>query len=66
MTSIMTETDELTKFITGPDSATLRRLISYFSWGSAYLGVSELKEFWESLDQKDKNYYHRLVATRQI
>jgi hypothetical protein len=70
----MTETSQenahplqhLIDFMNGPDSATLRRLLSFFSVPRKYVQPEELKEFWESLSSQEKNYYHRLVALREI
>jgi hypothetical protein len=57
---------ELLSFMNGPDGPTLRRLLGYFSYESRYVHPRELKAFWESLTQSEKNYYHMLVATRFI
>ncbi|AWN06180.1 hypothetical protein SEA_MIEK_79 [Streptomyces phage Miek] len=56
----------LIKFMQGPDNATLVRLISFFSRDSRYCHPRELKLFWESLSESEKNYYRRLVAIRFI
>lgn len=56
----------LIKFMQGPDNATLVRLISFFSRDSRYCHPRELKAFWESLSESEKNYYRRLVAIRFI
>lgn len=69
------DTAELVRFMNGPDGPTLRRLLWFFNdvedeearpFGHRYCHPRELKEFWESLTQSEKNYYHKLVATRYI
>lgn len=57
---------ELVRFMNGPDDATLRRLLGYFSYESRYLHPRELKLFWDSLTEDEKNYYRMLVKTRFI
>lgn len=53
---------ELISFMTGPDRATLRRLAYYFSGDSKkYLHPRELKKFWDSLTEDEKDYYHEAV-----
>lgn len=66
---IMSEENELTvliAFMQGPDNAILGRLIHFFSEGGKYLHPRELKPFWESLTEGEKNYYRMLVKTRYI
>lgn len=58
------DTYELIEFMNGPDSVTLRRLLTYFSYDSRYLHPRELREFWGSLTGTEKNYYRRLVVER--
>jgi AAA15 family ATPase/GTPase len=56
----------LISFMNGLDGVTLKRLLSYFSHESRYLHPRELKEFWDSLTESEKNYYRRLVVYRII
>ena len=65
-TGMARDIPELIRFMNGPDDATLRRLLAYFSYESKYLHPRELKEFWDSLKESEKNYYRMLVATRFI
>jgi hypothetical protein len=61
-----TDVEELIAFMQGPDNATLVRLVSFFSRDSRYCHPRELREFWESLTESDKNYYRKLVVLRVI
>lgn len=57
---------ELIRFMNGPDDAVKRRLLGYFSYESRYLHPRELKVFWESLTEDEKDYYRKLVAERFV
>lgn len=59
------ELEDLVNFMQGPDNPVLVRLVSYFSLDSRYCHPRELKSFWESLNESEKNYY-RSVALRII
>ena len=48
---------ELVEFMSGPDMIHLVRFINYFSFNGRYLKPAELKEFWDSLAEDEKNYY---------
>lgn len=65
-TLIVTEMQDLIAFMQGPDNPVLVRLVSFFSRDSRYCHPRELKPFWESLTESDKNYYRRLVVLREI
>lgn len=72
--SMTIEAQELSNFMHGPDQVTLARLTTFFSypvldgtdWRKCYLHPRELKLFWDSLTESEKNYYRRLVALREI
>ena len=64
--STLNDIPALIKLMSGPDAVTFRRLVSFFSLDSRYLHPRELKEFWESLTESEKNYYRMLVAKRLI
>jgi hypothetical protein len=57
---------DLIKFMNGPDRPVLARLINYFSFDSRYCHPRELKAFWESLSESEKNYYRKCVVQRII
>lgn len=57
---------DLVAFMNGPDDAVKRRLLCYFSYESRYCHPRELKAFWYSLTESEKNYYRKLVAMRFI
>lgn len=56
--------DELIVFMNGHDGPYLRELVSYFSLDSRYCHPRELKLFWESLTESEKNYYRDAVFYR--
>lgn len=62
----LSETRILVDFMQGPDNAVLRRLIVFFSKDGKHCRPREVKSFWESLTESEKNYYRRLVAIREI
>lgn len=57
---------ELIAFMNGPDKAVLKRLVAYVSLDGRYCHPRELKRFWESLTESEKNYYRKCVVQRII
>ena len=57
---------DLIKFMNGPDSPVLKRLINYFSYDSRNCHLREIKDFWESLSESEKNYYRKCVVMRIV
>lgn len=53
--------DALRTLMTGPDSRILRYLVAYFSYQSRYLHPRELRIFWESLTDAEKEYYRQAI-----
>lgn len=60
------ELQELIEFMRGPDYKVFARFINYFSAGGRYLKPSELKTFWESLPEAEKQYYRAAIFEVKI
>lgn len=52
-------------FMRDKDKVTKLRLKAYMSAGGSYCGIQELMDFWESLDEDEKNHYRTYLAERE-
>jgi phosphopentomutase len=57
---------ELIKFMNSSDHDTLSELVNFFSLDSRYCHPRELKRFWESLTESEKDYYRSCVPRRRV
>lgn len=57
----MKDFEELRIFMSGPDSRILKYLVAYFSYNGRYLHPRELRVFWESLTESEKEYYRHAI-----
>jgi hypothetical protein len=65
-TDAMVERTSLVKFMIGPDNPIFAKMICYFSSAGKYCHPRELKKFWESLTEREKDYYRAVVPTLVI
>lgn len=54
-------TKELVEFMNNSESATTRRLMNYFGVPGKWVKTEEMKIFWDSLTDAEKNIYRHLV-----
>jgi hypothetical protein len=68
LTEQINEHDNLVWFMTGPDSEVFAKAICYFNFESKreYFHPRELMKFWNSLTEREKDYYRKTITEMEI